>query len=89
MKPPHCLTQKLQKLNQLPSSWTCALEVALDALLEFLFFFTKKFGKKRPILDKHKKNLSVWTSRFELVHCDWAVYFLTKPKLAFFTNIFY
>jgi hypothetical protein len=30
MKPPHCLTQKCQKLNQLPSSWTLALETTPD-----------------------------------------------------------
>jgi hypothetical protein len=31
----------------------------LDSLLEFLLFFTRNFGKKRPILDKHEKNLLV------------------------------
>jgi len=30
MKPPHCLTWKCQKLSQLPSSWTLALEVTLN-----------------------------------------------------------
>jgi hypothetical protein len=30
MKPPHCLTQKCQKLSQLLSLWTPPLEVALD-----------------------------------------------------------
>jgi hypothetical protein len=29
------------------------------ALLEYLFIFTRNFGQKRPILDKHKKNLLV------------------------------
>jgi hypothetical protein len=29
MNPPHFLTRKCQKLNQLPSSWTPTLEVAL------------------------------------------------------------
>jgi hypothetical protein len=27
MEPPHCLTQKCKKLNQLPSSWTFVSEV--------------------------------------------------------------
>jgi hypothetical protein len=30
MNPSHCLTQKCQKLKQLPSSWTLALETTLD-----------------------------------------------------------
>jgi hypothetical protein len=33
--------------------------INLITLLEFQLFFTINFGKKRPILDKHKKNLSV------------------------------
>jgi hypothetical protein len=32
-----------------------------------------------------KKNPS-WTSHFLAVHCEWAMYFLTKPKLAFLTS---
>jgi hypothetical protein len=30
MNPPHCLTQKCQKLNQLPSSWTPTSKATLD-----------------------------------------------------------
>jgi hypothetical protein len=30
VKPPHCLTQKCQKLSQLPSSWTLASKITLD-----------------------------------------------------------
>jgi hypothetical protein len=30
MNPPHYLTQKCQKLSQLPSSWTLALEAAFN-----------------------------------------------------------
>jgi hypothetical protein len=52
-------------------------------------FFTRNFGRKRLILDRYKKNLLViWTSRFEPVHYDWAMYFLTKLKLAFFISTF-
>ncbi len=59
------------------------------ATIKIPIFFTISFVKKRPILDRCQKNLLIiWTSRFELVHCDWAMYFLTKPKLAFLTSIF-
>jgi hypothetical protein len=62
---------------------------SIPSLLEFLIFLTRNFGKKRPILDKRQKNLlvildkSFWTCPLWL-----GVYFLTKPRLAFFTSIF-
>ncbi len=45
--------------------------------------------KKDPFWTSIKKtSKSFWTSCFELIHCDWAMYFFTKPKLAFFISDF-
>ncbi len=41
-------------------------------------FFTRNFGKRNPF----------WISGFEHVHYDWAMYFLTKHKLAFLISHF-
>ncbi len=50
-------------------------------------FFIRNFGKKTPFWTSVKKtSQSFWTSCFEFVHCDQAMYFLTKPKLAFLTS---
>ncbi len=52
-------------------------------------FFTRNFDKKYPFYTSIRKTFqSFWTSCFELVHCDWVVYFLTKLRLAFLTNDF-
>jgi hypothetical protein len=42
------------------------------------FFLLNFFVKKDPF----------WTSHFEPIHCDLAMYFFTKPKLAFSTSTF-
>ncbi len=65
------------------------LQISWDNTTRIPIFFTKNFGKKNPFWSNVKKtSQSFWTSHFELVHCDWAMYFLTKPKLAFLTNHF-
>jgi hypothetical protein len=65
------------------------LDIGGQPLLKFLFLKLETLVKKRPILDRCKKtSRSFWSNRFELVHCDWAMYLLTKPKMTFLTSHF-
>jgi hypothetical protein len=61
----------------------------IHALLEFLIFLLEILVKKDPFwIGVKKTSQSFWTSCFEHVHCDWAMYFLTMPRLAFLTSTF-
>ncbi len=56
------------------------------SVLQFMVFINKKSSKIRPHLDKHQKMiLSIWTSCFGPLQCDWVV-FLTYKMLDHLTS---
>jgi hypothetical protein len=64
-------------------------EGAIISLLEFLFFLLEILVKKLPLWTNMKKTFqSFWTSCFESIHCDLAMYFFIRHRLAFLTSHF-
>lgn len=60
--------------------WTNTyLKVEIITITIHGFFLLDHLVKKDSIWTSIKKTiLSIWTSRFEVVHCDWVVFFIGK-----------
>jgi len=76
---------KVGECSRLDGKYMIKTNGVIGTLLELLFFIITNFGKKIPILDMRKKNLLVILDK---LFCDWAMHFLTRPRLPFLTSHF-
>jgi hypothetical protein len=76
---------KVGECSRMDGKYLIETNGVIGTLLELLFFIITNFGQKIPILDRPKKNLLVILDKS---FCDWAMHFLTRPRLPFLISHF-